>query len=230
MADDTASGPSHQTPTDDAPLHVQLQAIASEIRRKNPAAADIIEQVVAHVRATGTGAGVPKVGEAMPPFLLPDQNGRFVALADLLERGPVVVAFHRGVWCPYCRTYAAALARLHGHVRGLGGEIVAITPSLERYNRMLQDKAGATFPVLTDLDHGYALQLDLAFRIPEDYRTLIQSIGWDLAADHGNEGWLLPIPATFVVGRDGRIRTSHIDPDYRSRMGVEDIITALSSP
>lgn len=230
MADDTASGPSHQAPTDDAPLHVQLQAIASEMRLKNPAAADIIERVVAHVRGTGTGAGVPKVGEAMPPFLLPDQSGRFVALAELLERGPVVVAFHRGAWCPYCRTYAAALARLHSHVRGLGGEIVAITPSLEKYNRMLQDKTGATFPVLTDLDHGYALQLDLAFRIPEDYRTLILATGWDLAAVHGNEGWLLPIPATFVIGRDGRIRASHIDPDYRSRMGVEDIMAALSSP
>ena len=90
-----------------------------------------------------------------------------------------------------------------------------------------KSEAKADFPILTDLDNGYALSLDLAICVGEEMRGLIGVAGWDLPAYQGNETWMLPIPATFVVGTDGIITARFVDPDYRERMAMEDLIAAL---
>jgi peroxiredoxin len=215
--------------TMDAPLAIRLDTYANEVRKHNPDFAEIVDRLVARLSSSGAGDLTPALGEPMPPFLLPDQNGKLVALGALLAEGPVVVAFLRGNWCPYCRINADALARVQSQVRAAGGQIVAITPNLGAFNKALQNATGAAFPILTDLDNGYALQLDLAFRIPDEKRAAMSVGGWDLSPYQGNDAWILPIPATFVVGRDGRVRARFVDPDYRKRMAVEDILSALRS-
>lgn len=211
----------------DAPLSERLSSFADDVRRFSPEFADIVDRLVQRLRRSGAGETTPAAGDPMPPFVLPDQSGKLVPLHGLLENGPVVISFHRGQWCPYCRINAEALARLEGEVAGAGARIVAITPNLEQFNRTLQSEAKAHFPILTDLDNGYALQLDLAFRVPDDMRLAMTDFGWDISPYQGSEAWILPIPATFVVGTDGIVRDRFVDPDYRRRMAVEDIMAAL---
>lgn len=211
----------------DAPLADRLQAFADDVRTLSPEFVEIVERMIARLRNLGVGSSAPKAGEVMPPFVLPAENGKLVALESLLETGPAVISFHRGQWCPYCRINAAALASLQERVAGLSAKIVAITPNIEQFNVELQSNAQGSFPVLSDLDNGYALQLGLAFRVPDEKRLAMSASGWDIAPYQGNNGWILPIPATFVVGTDGIVRATFIDPDYRKRMAIEDIITAL---
>ena len=208
-----------------APLSERLSAFAADVRLFSPDFADIVDRLVARLAKSGAGETTPFPGQQMPPFVLPDQNGKLVALASLLEKGPIVVAFHRGQWCPYCLINADALARIEAEVSRKGAQIVAITPNLAQFNRALGSKA--TFPILTDLDNGYALHLDLAFRVPDEKRLAMSASGWDISQYQGSDAWMLPIPATFVVGRDGFIRARFVDPDYRKRMAVEDILAAL---
>lgn len=211
----------------DGSLAERLAAYAADVRSFAPAFADIVEAMVARLNDSGTGLAAPKVGEAMPPFVLPAQDGQLVALDALIEKGPVVVAFHRGQWCPYCRINADALAVLEREIAPLGAQIVLVTPNLAEFNDDLRAGSGGSFPVVSDLDNGYALQLDLAFRVPDEKRQAMSSSGFDIAPFQGSEAWMLPVPATFVVGRDGRIKARFIDPDYRRRMAIEDILAAL---
>jgi peroxiredoxin len=164
----------------------------------------------------------------MPPFVLPDEDGRLVALASLLDAGKTVIAFHRGHWCPYCRINADALAKIAPAVARSGGQLVIITPEIGKFNRRLRDEAGASFPVLTDLDCGYALELQLAIKVNDDKRQAMTSAGWDIAPFQDNSDWILPIPATFVVGSDGIIKARFVDPDYRKRMDVDVLLQALA--
>jgi len=138
------------------------------------------------------------------------------------------LSFHRGHWCPYCRINTNSLSHAQREVNPIGGQIVAITPDLQRFATALKsDAAEQPFPILTDLDNGYALSLNLAIFVGLEMQTFMRSAGWDVAPYQGNEAWLLPIPATFVVGRDAIIRARFVDPDYRKRMATEAIIDAL---
>jgi peroxiredoxin len=213
----------------DAPLGGRLQAFADEVRALNSEFADTVDRMVARLYAAGAGDEAPRPGEPMPEFMLPDQQGRLVSLSDLIARGPVVVAFHRGHWCPYCRITADALTRIHGEVQGLGAELVVITPEIERFNAELRSAVGARYPVLSDMDNGYALMLNLAFYVGDEKKTLMKFAGWNIPPYNANDNWTLPIPATFVVGSDGLVKARHIDPDYRKRMDIEAILAAISA-
>ena len=89
--------------------------------------------------------------------------------------------------------------------------------------------SAASFPILTDLDCGYALELKLAIKINDEKRNAMTSSGWDIAPFQDNDNWILPIPATFVIGGDGVIKARFVDPDYRRRMEIDDLLGALKS-
>jgi len=214
--------------TMDATLKDQLAAYAGASRRFRPAFAGPIDDLVARLRENGVGVSAPKPGEVMPPFWLPDETGRLVGLEALLARGPLAIVFHRGHWCPYCRISSLALARAHPEIEAHGGQLVAILPEGQAYAAALKAQAGAAFPFLSDLDNGYALSINLVFWVGEELARLYTEIGTDIPRFQGNGAWMLPIPATFVVGRDGRVAARFIDPDYRKRMAIEDLVAAVA--
>jgi peroxiredoxin len=211
----------------DAPLSVRLHAFAEDVRSLSPTFADIVDRMVSRLKSSGAGESAPAAGEPMPPFLLPDQDGHLINLDDLLRRGPVVVSFHRGHWCPYCRLNADALAKIEPEVAAAGGQIIAITPEMQEFTAELKSDAKASFPILTDVDNGYALALNLAIWIDDQKRNAMTTSGWGISPYQGNNCWVLPIPATFVVGTDGRVKARFVDPDYRKRMEIDDILVAL---
>ena len=213
----------------EVPLADRLQAFATEVRRIGPQFTVAVDNLVRRLMETGAGATAPKVGEPMPPFLLPDDQGRLVGLEDLLGEGPVAIAFHRGYWCPYCRININALARAEAEIAPEHRHIAAIVPDRQKYTAWLKSDAKVPFPILTDIDNGYAMSLDLAFWVGDELKQSMVSCGLDPAVSQGIENWVLPIPATFIVGTDGIVTARFVDPDYRMRMAIEDMIAALRS-
>lgn len=211
----------------EAPLVERLDAFAEDVARLAPQFADIVERMVSRLKKAGAGNGSPGVGDVMPSFVLPDENGHLVSLDQLLDRGKTVVAFHRGHWCPYCRINADALAKIEPAVANAGGQLVVITPEVQRYNRRLKSEVQASYPILTDLDCGYALDLQLAIKINDEKRSAMTAAGWDISPFQDNDNWILPIPATFVVGEDGLVKARFVDPDYRKRMDIDKLLEAV---
>jgi len=211
----------------DGTLSEGLETYAAAGRHIFPAYSEAVDRLVARIHDNGGGENAPKPGEALPPFILPDETGRLVDLESLVAQGPVVVMFYRGHWCPYCRLNMRAVIQAQDRIKALGGRTVAIMPETQKYAERFKSESGAPFPVLTDLDNGYALSLNLAIWLGTEIQRLLSYL--DLSDFHGNDGWVLPIPATFVVGRDGLVKARFVDPDFRKRMEIDDLIAAVRS-
>ncbi len=211
----------------DASLAERLQAFADAVRRLGPHFQDAVDGLVSRLKQFDVGDSAPKPGESMPNFVLPDQNGQLISLDSLLRKGPVAVTFHRGHWCPFCRINTRALAEAQNQIAAEGGQVAAIMPDREHFAAELKSESGAPFPILTDFDNGYALSLNLAFWVGQEMQNLMTMAGWDVSRSQGSDTWLLPIPATFVVGTDGEVKARFLDPDYRKRMTIEDLLSAL---
>jgi len=208
-------------------LGEQLGAYAAAGRKIFPAYSEAVDRLVQRIHENGGGENAPRSGEAMPPFLLPDVTGRLGGLPSLLADGPVAVMFFRGHWCPYCRLNVRAVIEAMDRIKAVDGQVVAIMPETQAFAGKFKTDFGAPFPVLTDLDNGYALSLYLAIWLGPEIQKLLSY--QDMASFHGNEGWVLPIPATFVIGRGGLVKARFVDPDFRKRMAVEDLIAALKA-
>jgi peroxiredoxin len=213
----------------DASLRERLDSLAQAVRKLSPPFADAVDRLVTRLQKSGVGETAPQVGEPLPPFHLPDEAGRIVSLDALLSKGPVAVTFHRGHWCPYCRLNTNALAQAQKEVEREGSQIVAIMPDRQQFAEEFKNESNARFPVLTDMDNGYALSLNLVFWVGMEMERMISAAGWDIPNYQGNTSWMLPIPATFVVDQDRRVKARFVDPDYRKRMTVENMLAALRS-
>jgi peroxiredoxin len=211
----------------DGSMAERLNLFADAARKQHPSAAAIVDRLVARLKESGAGQDAPKVGDQMPWFILPDENGHLVSLNDFLAAGPVVVTFHRGHWCPYCRISINTLAKAQPRIGANGARMVAIVPDLEKFAVEMRNDSQVNFPILSDIDNGYAMSLNLAIWVGEEMEEYMSKIGRDLPQYQGNDSWMLPIPATFVVGADGRIKARFVDPDYRKRMAIEELIGAL---
>jgi peroxiredoxin len=207
-------------------LAEQLDAASQSVKLRRPEFADAVDRLIDRLKQSGSGAGAPQVGDLMPPFDLPDESGRIVSLEELLARGPVAVTLHRGHWCPYCRININALVRANDQIATEGGQIVAIMPDRQQFASDLKVIAKAPFLILSDMDNGYAMSLNLAFWVGDELQNIIGE-RHNLSEYQGNDSWMLPITATFVVAPDGRIKARFVDPDYRKRMAIDDLLAAL---
>lgn len=211
------------------PLAGQLDAIAEAWRRFLPGYDAAVERFVGRLLQAGVGAECPAEGDILPDFVLPDTTGRLVHLSRLRRAGPVVVSFERGAWCPLCRSEMVALAAASPAVRAAGGEIVVLSPQRAVHGARLRAEAAADFHVVSDIGLAYTATLGLVVPLGEELGALYRASAIDLAGSTGDSGSLLPVPATFVIGRDGRIVARHLDPDPRRRMEPDAIIQAVAA-
>jgi peroxiredoxin len=207
-------------------LQEQLRTLAETLRQERPEFDAAVDRLVTRLRHYGAGEAAPKIGDSMPPFVLPDESGQKVSLEELLDRGPVAVIFHRGHWCPYCRININALVEAHKALPA-SAEIVAIMPDRQKFVADLKRESKVPFPILIDVDNGYAMSLNLTIWVGAEIQKMMEDRRQDPRTFNGNRSWMLPIPATFVVGQDGLIRARFIDPDYRNRMMISDMLAAM---
>ena len=168
-----------------------------------------------------------KVGDRMPSFMLPNAEGDLVFSEELLARGPLVINFFRGNWCPYCLEVLKALEAALPSIKAAGGQLLALTPDTGHHFAATKQDQRLSYEILSDVDGAVGLQFGVLFRAPDAYREVLLSFGTDLAERHGNEAWFIPMPASFVVDRSGIIRYAFVDADYTRRADPEDIIQAL---
>ena len=213
----------------DASLGERLETFANAARALRPEMQEAVDRMVERLRAHNVGEAAPQPGDVMPPFALPDENGRIVSLDSLLASGPVAVTFHRGHWCPYCRISTRALSEAQAKIKAEGAKVVAIMPDREHFAATFKLESNLHYPILTDIDNGYALSLNLAIWVGAELERLMTASGRDLPHYQGNDAWFLPVPATFVVAPDGTVASRFVDPDYRRRMTVEDLLAALKN-
>ncbi len=211
----------------DGPLSVRLAAYADKLRELNFPFAEAYDDLVGRLYAGEVGREAPAVGMEMPPFILPSKAGTAVSLEDLVAAGPVVISFNRGHWCPFCKIELRALASYHQALQERGPRVVSIMPDRQEFLEDIRVWTGGTLDILTDIDNGYALSLGLVMWVGEPVKALMQGRGYHLDAYQGSDGWFVPVPATFVVDRKQRIVARFVDPDFRKRMDIEDILAAL---
>jgi peroxiredoxin len=162
----------------DASLSERLDSFARAVRTLSPPFADAVDRLVTRLRQSGAGETAPQLGEPMPPFHLPNEAGRIVSLDEVLSKGPVAVTFHRGHWCPYCRLNTIALAKAQKEIESEGSQIVAIMPDRQQFAGEFQTELKAQFPILTDMDNGYALALNLVIWVGAEMERMISAAGW----------------------------------------------------
>jgi len=208
----------------DLPLGARLSIVADAVRTLSPNFTHNVDQFVDRLKQVEAGVRAPVVGETMPGFMLPDSEGHFRTLDEILAGGPAIVVFYRGHWCPYCRLTISALAQIAPEVAPC--RIVCITAERGEFAQAIRLEAGADFPILCDMDNGYAMSLNLAVWVDDAMSTLIEGAGWSVPEYQGTSGWVLTIPAVFVVDRTGLIVARHVDPDYRKRMELDDLVAA----
>ncbi|MGM4985865.1 MULTISPECIES: peroxiredoxin-like family protein [Rhizobium] len=192
-----------------------------------PGAAAFLNAKVKELTASFPFDRVPKPGDLAPEFTLPGAGGEAISLLETLSGGPVVLTFYRGAWCPYCNIQLAAYERALPEIAEAGGCLLAISPQRPDGSLSITEKNNLTFDVLSDIGNVVARKFGLVCRMPEDLKGAHASLGIDLAAINGDNSWELPIPATFVIGRNGRVVLSHAEADYRKRLSSEAIVDAL---
>ena len=218
--------------TDEAvpPKDAMARKMAVENRRVRadyPAFANAYDKLVARLVAGAAGGKAPKTGDILPPFMLPDEAGRLVGLGDFSTKKAIVISLNRGHWCTYCKVEFESLRGITDEIRRRGAEVLAITPDRQRYLRELREELDLAFPLLSDMDNAYAMSLGLVVWCGDEVRTLYKSIDWNLDEFQGNNGWMVPIPATYVVAPDGRIKASFVEPDFRQRIEPASILDAI---
>ena len=166
-----------------------------------------------------------KVGDKAPDFMVKDHAGKMVSLKELTQKGKVVVMFYRGAWCPFCNKYMSQLETALPEFSAKNATVIAITPETDESISKAIDKTKATFSVIYDKDRSIMKNWKVAYSMSDDMKTKYKGYGLDLEKQQGD--WMLPVPATYIVGKDGKIEFVHFDENYQKRAEVAEILKVL---
>lgn len=207
-----------------------LSDVAAQGAKRLPAGAiATMEKATADYAAAGIGKDALGVGDMLPDATLTDATGQQVTLSTLLAKGPLVLNFYRGGWCPYCNFELKAYQELMPEITELGATLVAVTPEKPDNSLSTAEKNELSFPVLTDTANQFAKALGIVFELQGDLKDLYQGFGLNLPNLNAESGWTLPIPAVYVVGADGKILFADVDLDYRRRAEPSEALAVLPS-
>ena len=209
-------------------LQQQLADYVAGFKQRAPAdRVAMMEAATADLRASGIESAALGLGAALPALSLPDANGKPVDLRALNASGPLVIVFYRGGWCPYCNLELREWQRLLPQLRALGATLVAISPQTPDNSLSTSEKNELAFSVLSDSRLAAAQAFGIAFTLNAELVALYSQVGNDLPTLNGNGQWVLPLPATYVIDRDGVISYAHVQADYRLRAEPQDVLDQL---
>jgi len=178
--------------------------------------------------AAGVVDAALKAGDSAPDFVLPEARGGVARLSSLLATGPVVLSFYRGGWCPYCRFELCALQDILPEIQRRGASLAAISPQRPDESRATAESNALGFPVLSDVGNVVATAFGLTFDLARELRPIYARFGHALPDVNGDESWRLPLPATYVIGRDGRVVFAEAHADFRVRPEPEEVLAIVS--
>jgi peroxiredoxin len=167
---------------------------------------------------TWNPANAINVGQLFPDFSLSDATGKQVSLKELLAKGPLLISFYRGGWCPYCNLALNALQDSLSAIKAKGVTLVAISPELPDQSLTMQERNELQFPVLSDAENNLARKLGILFQQPDTLRPILEANGVDLQERNGDDSYEVPFPASYLIDSKGMIRSAFLDPDYTRRL------------
>jgi peroxiredoxin len=214
-------------------LQAQLDAFKTDFEAGKPpynvprSVIETMHRATAELIASGAANRAKKVGDKAPPFSLEDSEGRIVSSAELLKKGPLVVTFYRGAWCPYCNMELRALEAAKPELEKLGASLVAISPQTQPNSRKSVRQNELSFPILADTKGEVGAAFGLRFQLPDYLVELYKGLKNNLPAFNDDPSWTLPMPARYVIDRDGTIVYAEVNPDYTRRPEPEELMPAL---
>jgi peroxiredoxin len=184
-------------------------------------------QVVAELQGRNLAANILPAGATVPAFELLDHNGKSVSSSDLLAQGRVVLCFIRGRWCPFCVGQLEAMNLILAQIEQAGASLIAISPQTLKQSFFMHDQHKLRFPLLSDAGNKVARQFGLTYRVPPPQEAVYRRAFVNLPFTNGDESWELPIPATYIVDRDGTVIYASANEDYTERPEPSEIMRML---
>jgi peroxiredoxin len=184
-------------------------------------------RVVEELKKSGAADRALQTGSKAPAFELSDHNGQVVGSSELLKKGPLVICFIRGRWCPFCVGQMEAMNAIYAEIQKSGGSLVAISPQTVHQSSLMADQHKLRFPLLSDAQSSVARQFGLAYRVPEYQQEIYRRVFVNLPFVNGDDSWELSIPATYVLDRNGLVCYSSANSDYTERPEPADIVDFL---
>ncbi|MDQ8727604.1 peroxiredoxin-like family protein [Bradyrhizobium sp. LHD-71] len=201
---------------------------AEDLANTPPVATLVRRRAVDALVTSGLAERAVQAGEEAPTFRLRDGNGRVFSSRDAVLRGPVVLAFYRGRWCPYCTVDLRAIESASHDIRRLGASLVVISQQTPENSLETQKLNGLSFGSLVDPGGKVAHAFGLRWKVPDDLRAVELDSGLDLSVFNGDPSWTLTMPARYVVARDGTIEYADISPDYTQRGDPSELFPVLA--
>ncbi len=200
---------------------------AERFPHMDPAVRAVLQDTTDELVRSGIAERSLAIGDPAPDFSLPNARGETVTLAETIARGPAVVTFYRGSWCPYCNLTLRAYQQHLSEMQAMGATLLAISPQTPDNSLSTVEKNELEFEVLSDAGNLVARRYRLVFVLPEPLRSVYREMGIDLAEVNGDTSWELPMPGTFVVDGDAIIRLAFVDAEYRRRLEPTAILETL---
>jgi peroxiredoxin len=192
-----------------------------------PEVVALMHKSTAELAASGQAEQALKAGDPAPRFVLPATDGVRVSSQDLLAKGPLVLTFYRGVWCPYCNLDLKAIEEVAPRIRALGATLVAVSPQTASNSRRSQAANNLSYPILTDKGGETAAAFGIRFRLQDELIELYKRLKVDLSMINGEQSWTLPMPARYVIDREGVIAYAEVNPDYTRRPEPDELLPVL---
>jgi peroxiredoxin len=216
--------------TDRRPLREILVERKELITKYVPAETQAVHaRAVAELKQKRLAANVLPVGAKIPEFQLQDHDGKNVSSAELLARGRLVLCFIRGRWCPFCVAQMEAMNLIVPAIEQAGATLVAISPQTVQQSSFMRDQHKLRFPLLSDAGNTVARQFGLTYRVPDEQKAIYKRAFVNLPFVNGNDSCELPIPATYIIDRDGTVLFASANEDYMERPEPQEIVRVLKT-
>jgi len=168
-----------------------------------------------------------KENDHAPNVFFRDKDLKPVYLKDIFEKHHVVLSFSRGTWCPYCNLELQSLNKIKDKIEEKGGRLVAVSPELHEFSAKFLIENNIDFPVLSDLSNKAANEFGLVFELSPQYREIYKQFNIHLNKLNGESSWTLPVPATFIISKNGTIKSTYVNADYTQRMEPDEILAVM---
>ncbi len=216
-------------PVEPMNLTLELQSFITEFAMRVPLPRQrLIDRSVRALAASGLVERAIHEGQPAPGFELPDARGQVIRLDEVLASGPVVLLFFRGVWCPFCNLTLRAYQERLADIGRLGARLIGVSPQTPEKLQRTADRNRLQYPLLSDRGCQVAARYGLAYTVDEELQALYSKVGHPLPDYNAANDWMLPIPATYLLDRDGMIQMAYINADFRSRLDPDKLLPRLA--